>query len=267
MRVNKFIILLTLVSCLNAERADSSTVFENNKKKSCADVISPKGTDSIYSIDSITCGLNFNAGENYQNEKHEIERQRKKFAELYALCTDSTEKIVLLDSIKNYFTNSLLNKIIPYWYGTLWDFDGYTSVPNNGYIACGYFVSTTLRDMGLKVNRYRLAQQAPENEAISIACDSSKIAVYSENEIIDTLKKINDGLYFCGLYNHVGYLYIKNNNPYFIHSNYIDGKVMAEDALHSEAFNSNIYYVTEISSNMQLLLSWLTKEDIKVAIE
>ena len=67
------------------------------------------------------------------------------------------------------FTLFLLNNIIPHWYGTKQDFCAYTETPKQGVIACGILVSTTLKDMGLNVNRYKLAQQSPTNEAKTIA--------------------------------------------------------------------------------------------------
>ena len=77
-------------------------------------------------------------------------------------------KKTVIDSAKNFLYESILNKLIPHWYGTLCDFNGYTSKPGEGVIACGYFVSTLLRDAGFNLNRYDLAKQSPVNEAISI---------------------------------------------------------------------------------------------------
>src|SRR5690606_907796 len=87
----------------------------------------------------------------------------------YMAITDTLEQNQFLDSVMEVFTLKLLNEIIPYWYGTEWDFEGHTAIPNEGKIACGYFVSTTLRDMGLNINRYKLAQQHGLNEARTIA--------------------------------------------------------------------------------------------------
>ncbi|TFG71928.1 MAG: hypothetical protein E4H26_11725, partial [Flavobacteriales bacterium] len=39
---------------------------------------------------------------------------------------------VSFDSIKAEFTNHLVDKIIPHWYGTPWSFGGHTAVPNQG---------------------------------------------------------------------------------------------------------------------------------------
>lgn len=220
-----------------------------------------------FEIDSISCGLNFKPGNNYRVEKSEIEKQRTGLSRKYLNLSGEFEQIALLDSLGTVFTSLLLNNIIPHWYGTEWDFNGYTSIPNEGVIACGYFVSTTLKDMGLNVNRYKLAQQGPENEAKSIAINVSEILHFDEENINEKLQNLDQGIYFIGLDNHVGYLYIKDTNAYFIHSNYIEGKVMIENTRFSEAFYSSNYYISTITGNSSLMDKWLKKEELIVVKE
>lgn len=158
------------------------------------------------------------------------------------------------------FENYLLNDIIPHWYGTEWDFNGYTAVPNQGVIACGYFVSTTLLHMGINVDRYKLAQQAGLYEAQTLALlDENYRTIYGIDSLLVVLsREYEDGIYFVGLDNHVGYLYIYDHVPYFIHSNYIEDKVMIERAESSIAFQSGVHVVAELSTNEALLERWRT---------
>ena len=166
---------------------------------------------------------------------------------------------------KEDFEHFLLNQIIPHWYGTEWDFNGYTSVPNQGMIACGYFVSTTLEHLGLVLNRYHLAQQAGLYEAKSLAIDTSKyFTVYGWAALSAAMKNYEDGIYFVGLDNHVGYLYKEAGTLYFIHSNYIEDRVMIEKAEYSLAFQSNVYVVAELSTNELLLEKWKKGERVDV---
>ena len=74
---------------------------------------------------------------------------------------------------KTALEEGIVNGLIPFWYGTEWDFYGYTSVPKQGKIACGYFISTVLLHGGFILNRYTLAQQGPYNEARSIQINDS----------------------------------------------------------------------------------------------
>ena len=51
------------------------------------------------------------------------------------------------------FTRAVAETIIPDWIGTKWDFNGISEKPQQGNIACGYFVTTVLRDAGLNLAR------------------------------------------------------------------------------------------------------------------
>ncbi len=72
------------------------------------------------------------------------------------------QKSIATDSFETTFSHFIVDSIIPYWYGTKWNFYGTTEEPNKGTIACGYFVTTVLRDAGLHINRIKLAQAASE---------------------------------------------------------------------------------------------------------
>ena len=211
-----------------------------------------KVEDSIYvnpsQIDTSELSLNFEVMGSYNDIKREIARNRQS--------ANSKE------DLERY----LLDQIVPHWYGTEWDFNGYTAIPNQGEIACGYFVSTTLLHAGFKLNRYTMAQQAGLYEAQTLAITEDH---YETSYGLDSLlakieREYKDGLYFVGLDNHVGYVYVKNSVPYFLHSNYIEDRVMIEKAEYSDAFVSNIYVMAEISTNELLLEKWRNGDTISV---
>jgi len=174
------------------------------------------------------------------------------------------------DSIAHIFTETLLNKIIPYWYGTPWSFSGHSSIPNEGTIACGYFVSTTLKDIGLNLDRYKLAQQLPINEAKSINIDQEIIKISNEtvSENITEIQSIlKEGIYFIGFdQNHVGYILKRNNKLFLLHSNYVNQiGVEIEPIEVSSVFASfRRFYIAEISTNKELIRRWISNEKIKV---
>jgi hypothetical protein len=82
---------------------------------------------------------------------------------------------------------------------------------------------------GFNLNRYRLAQQGPRDEAITINLSDNLIAFENINPD-DTKKKylagLDNGIYFVGLDFHVGYLLKEGDNLFFIHSNYIGAQVL-----------------------------------------
>ena len=92
-------------------------------------------------------------------------------------------------SVKNYLFTTLSKKIFPSWYGTAWDFNGYTEKPLNGEIACGYFVTTTLKHIGFNLNRYKIAQQGPFS-ITEILCEKEYISVYTDNNFLQMIDDV-----------------------------------------------------------------------------
>ncbi len=200
-------------------------------------------------LDSIT--------DSYTNTKVDVDELRLRLKEDLRLGTIS------FDNIKTEFTNQLVDKIIPHWYGTPWSFGGHTTIPNQGKIACGYFISTTLRDMGIKLNRFTLAQKSPLDEAKMISCGSVINKVVQDTpekafEEIDGLTK--EGLYFIGFdEGHVGYLLKREGELFLIHSNYLNPvSVCMETLKESRVFKSfTKFHLVDISHNDTLLQRWL----------
>lgn len=186
--------------------------------------------------------------------------------------TGLARKNLSTDSLSTLFTDLLVSRIIPYWYGTSWSFEGHTTVPGQGTIACGYFVSTTLTDMGLNINRFKLAQQWPEDEALSLALNRPLLTVTDttpEGIIIQLRDRLHDGVYFAGLdQSHVGYLLKWKGGLFFIHSNYYMSKgVEMERADKSPVFGAfRQIFVAPISTNEMLLKYWLDGTQLEIIV-
>lgn len=165
--------------------------------------------------------------------------------------------------ISESFYYVMTDSVFPHWMGTKWDFNGVSNVPGKGMIACGYFVSTTLKHVGFNLNRYRLAQQAA-SKVIDVLCGENKMKSVLEADIIQKLKsRGNNRLYVVGLDYHVGFLAVENDSVYFIHSDYFNGKVVCENASESTSFSStNAYVYGELTNNTVLFNRW--KNGIKI---
>lgn len=163
---------------------------------------------------------------------------------------------------KELFTHLLVDSIFNYWYGTKWDFNGHTKTPRNGEIACGYFITTTLKDLGIRLNRIKLAQQA-SSEIIKKLCKPSTIQMYSNlDQLKSYLAPLKDNeILILGLDYHVGFVVKRDGKNYFIHSNYIDreGVIKEELATSLAIRSSNIYMIGNISRNDSLILDWLNQ--------
>ena len=182
------------------------------------------------------------------------------------LRNDLNDNRIDVDSVKRTFSEKLMNKIIPYWYGTPWSFGGHTSTPRKGNIACGYFVSTTLKDMGLKLNRFRLAQKSPLDEAKAISC-GTEIKTISDSDSNKALVAINkfvrEGIYFIGFdTGHVGFLIKQNKTLYLVHSNYLSPiSVCIEPLATARVFKTfTKFHLVDISHNEKLIRKWLNNE-------
>jgi hypothetical protein len=149
-------------------------------------------------------------------------------------------------------------KFPKFWDGTTWDFNGMSTNPGKGQIACGYYVSTTLRDLGFPVKRIWLAQQAAAVVVEQVCAEEKRFT--SQQDLYDYVNAQPDSsVYIVGLDFHVGYLTKeKDDEIYFIHSNYIGNEgVIKELAKESMAFaNSNLYVLGSLSKNANLLAQW-----------
>ncbi len=166
--------------------------------------------------------------------------------------------------LEKKFIKMMNSKIFPYWYGTKWGFNGITETPNTGEIACGYFVTTTLRDIGVPLNRVKLAQCASE-EMIRTLVSKENIHKYSNidiGEFISKIKKHGNGIYIIGLDSHTGYILLSNSGDYFIHSSgNFPWQVVKENLSNSSTLKKSKYKVIgKISSDESFLKKWINNK-------
>ncbi|TND08872.1 MAG: hypothetical protein FD123_1726 [Bacteroidetes bacterium] len=148
-----------------------------------------------------------------------------------------------------------------YWEGTRWNFNGTTQTPGKGSIACGYFVTTMLRDMGVPVQRVNYAKMASEKMIKKLVAEKN-ISRFSNIPLADFVKAIEkkgDQVYVLGLDNHVGFLVCENKQVYFIHSS---GRwpwaVVKENARKSIVLSKSKYRVAGcLTADDQFMQRWL----------
>ncbi len=157
-----------------------------------------------------------------------------------------------------------VDSVFPSWYGTTWDFNGYTDKPGDGLIACGYFVSTPLKHMGFNLNRFKVAQQYSHSIVNTLCSDIHDIQGY--DKVLERLKVSKIGLYIVGLDNHVGFISIEQGGLYFIHSSYVEpGCVLREKIESSAVFQySKRFVIGNFSGNGAILRKWLKNEAIQI---
>jgi len=190
----------------------------------------------------------------------DLDKHLSNYSLLKASILKEKDSLKINTASKNRFNVLLADSIFPYWYGTKWDFNGHTEEPRNGLIACGYFVSTTLRDMGMKINRYKIAQKASA-DIVKTFCDYSKIKRYqSVEDALSFMDGLEDGeICIVGLSYHVGFLMRKDEKNYFIHSSYVGSSAVeseiAEDS--SVLAGSDVYVIGQLNGSDHFMKMWL----------
>jgi hypothetical protein len=193
----------------------------------------------------------------YATLKLRIENKRLAFFNAYTKANTDAQRTIVLDSAYRYLHSALVQNIFLYWYGTQWDFNGISDQPQQGFIACGYFVSTTLKHSGVHLNRYKLAQQYSHSIVNTLCADVKKYTQLST--LLQYINTQPDNLYVVGLDNHVGYISKQNNNITFIHSSFVGSACVESEAANASAVlaSSRLYVLGNLSGNKKLVLNWL----------
>lgn len=204
----------------------------------------------------------------YRDKVAALDKRRVKLAKERADADTSSKKNKVLDRSSKSALRAIREDIIPAWKGTAWDYNGTTTEPREGHIACGYFVTTVLVDAGFKVERRKLAQQASEWIVRTLA-DEDSIWRYrkgDEDAVVTSIEGEGEGLYVVGLDNHVGFLLHDGEDVEFCHSSYLEpAKVVCEDPRSAPAFESNYHVVGKILGR-SMMTAWLEGSAIKTKV-
>ena len=121
--------------------------------------------------------------------------------------------------------------------------------------------------MGLRLNRYRLAQKSPWYEANMLGEDYVEVYDMHPVKLVLHIKNTyQDGIYFVGFdESHVGYLLKQDGNVFLIHSSYVAPSAVEKVfATNSEVFMAyRRFYLCPISTQADLMKAWLNGTEIK----
>jgi hypothetical protein len=165
--------------------------------------------------------------------------------------------------IRNYLFKLIDEDIYNYWAGTPWDFYGTTRQPKSGTIACGFFVTNTLTDLGFKIDRMGLAN-APSSDMIKKLCVGIH-SFYSLNRLNSYLaEQPNNSVFIIGLDFHTGYIIKTAAGCYFFHSNYIKKQGVIKEKIDvSQALSTNKFFmIGSLTANEDLLRKWVANKPL-----
>ena len=224
-------------------------------------------------IDTMKLNVRLHPQGEYADVLQEISEMRLYFEKEYRCHLSERWHLSLSeDSFINqagfFLEEKIVNAVLPFWYGTQWDFNGITDTPGTGYIACGYLVSTVLKHCGFNLNRYTMAQQSAWNEARTLQM-SDKVKYFEGDyeNFAQAFKQVyGDGLYLVGMDYHVGLLLLRKGELLFIHSSYIPpAEAVMEKIALSPAFHATQgYHIAEITTNLKLMKKWILGEKVEV---
>ncbi|MEJ6572115.1 MAG: hypothetical protein QNL01_01005 [Akkermansiaceae bacterium] len=192
----------------------------------------------------------------------EIDYHRKKLATQYRKAKNNAEREAVLVSTKN-FLEITMPELMLCWLGTPWDYNGTASTPGDGKIACGYFVSTVMRDAGFEVQRIKLAQQPSQNILRTfLPRDQLQIKVGVDYEdYMQSVRNRQHGIYIIGLDQHVGFLVNNSKGLNFIHSGGVHSRVVTESRSEAKSIKDSRYRVIgNLTNNKDLIRRWLLRE-------
>jgi hypothetical protein len=203
----------------------------------------------------------------YADSRQSLATRRNELARRYAQAAPRDRDDILREA-GAWLREALDQELFPHWYGTQWDFYGTTETPREGKIACGYFVTTLLRDAGFQLERARLAQQASEKIILSLVRPAfvQRFRNAPLADFVAAVKHKGAGLYVVGLDNHVGFILHDGQETYFVHSSYGDPQeVVKEIAAESAILGGSRYRVLgALTADEQLLAKLLNGSKIRV---
>lgn len=165
----------------------------------------------------------------------------------------------------------LVDQVFPAWYGTPWDFYGTTLVPGEGAIACGYFVTTALLQVGLRIARVTLADQ-PSEMMIKNLVTPGAIKRFSDApvaRVAGAIRAWGGGLYLVGLDRHTGFVVNRSGELRFVHSSYYEDQmqVVSQPFAETSPLTDSRYRVFGKLLGDDMILRWIRGETFPIVFE
>ena len=165
------------------------------------------------------------------------------------------------DSIKSVLIDIINNKMPAYWIGTKYDFNGTTTIPQQGGIACGYFVTGLLKDAGVKLNRRALSicPSLTMMKGLTSGREIKNLSALDYEKFAGWIDTYGKSVFIIGLDFHTGFIVNDGKDSWFIHSNYINKQgVVKEKIRQSIALKSSkTRYLTSLTDSEIFLRNWL----------
>ena len=188
--------------------------------------------------------------------------QKEQIATRLSSATDRGMRDSLLARASDVILSGIVDSILPRWVGTEWSYNGTTRAPGTGSIACGYLVTTVLKDAGFELPRVKFAQVPSEVMIRRMVKnqDVRRFSDYAIDRFVRVMREWGQGIYIVGLDYHVGFLIVSDSTTVFCHSSFFAPKeVVWENAEESWILAQSRYRVAgRFLPNRDIVRAWLT---------
>jgi hypothetical protein len=208
--------------------------------------------------------------ERYEVLVAELQRWRKNLAQEYAKARTAEQRSAV-ERDARVIMELIMPEMMRCWVGTPYDFNGTGEKPGKDRIACGYYVSTLIRDAGFRVDRYKLAQQPSENIMRTfVSADACKLRVGEDyQKYVDWVEGLESGVYLIGLDTHVGFIVVGSEGMHFFHSS-ADRRIGVVEETRDNAWalrKSNWRMLGHLTGEADVMRTWLKGDKVKVRIQ
>ena len=202
----------------------------------------------------------------YNQTRESLTQERRILRHAYRNADSTAERQKILTLAEQKFANGVAKELAPFWFGTGWDFNGTSTQPGEGNVACGYFVSTVLLHAGIELNRYKVGQMPSQKIIRHLIGQKQEMPIRIKiplSKFVEMVRRMGPGLYVVGLDYHVGFLYVPWENSgqdvRFIHSNFVKRVgVVDEPAKTSRVLAASKYRVVgKLTASASLMERWL----------
>lgn len=183
----------------------------------------------------------------------------------------ASEKDAIIGEARELFSRTLIENLLPRWMGTPWAMNGTTNQPGEGEIACGYFVSTILRDAGFNIHRTRFGQAAALRIQQATTPPGRKVHTFfsiAPELLAKKIAALGDGVYIIGLNVHVGFVVVRDGDVRLVHASYTDERVVVDEPLASaraiELSRPKGYFVSELVSTDAAVVRWIEQQPLRL---
>ncbi|PAW67771.1 MAG: hypothetical protein B9S30_06715 [Verrucomicrobiia bacterium Tous-C5FEB] len=205
--------------------------------------------------------------ERYATLVADLERWRGDLRKAHAKARTAEEKAAV-EKDARVILELMMPEMMRCWLGTPYDFNGTAEKPGGGKVACGYFVSTVIRDAGFRVDRYKLAQQPSENILRTfMKSDGCLLKVGQDFEsYAEWVEGMEPGVYLMGLDSHVGFIVNGAEGTRFYHSSGWQKRGVVNEAGNKAGAlrHSNWRMIGGLTADPEVIRTWLGGETVKV---